>query len=333
MHASHGVNTTTPNPITYFHRSLPPLPSLKRRPPSPVKKLQCATSLRTETMFRRCSTLHYCLSSMPHHCFSSTPHRCISISPEAGEVSSLPPPLLPTATPCLCSQPPRVPIFTPLPPRRLRSTAAAPSSLYCCRAVVTPLFPRPSSLRHTRVAIAPSHSRRRRSLTLASRLRRHTRVSVALGSSADLANQETVQKVCDIVKKQLALPEGSIVTGESKFAALGAVLQLNMANVLLEKGIDLNAEDEEGFCADVAEVLVKKGADVEARSMKVNSVGAKDEEHENKGKDESCEAAESRASEREDATDEVCHVQMRLLVSVTVVLKLALEKYMKSLMN
>ncbi|XLR56200.1 hypothetical protein HN51_010520 [Arachis hypogaea] len=36
------------------------------------------------------------------------------------------------------------------------------------------------------------------------------------------ANQETVQKVLDIVKKQLALPEGSSVTGESKFAALGA---------------------------------------------------------------------------------------------------------------
>ncbi|RYR58289.1 hypothetical protein Ahy_A05g023963 [Arachis hypogaea] len=32
---------------------------------------------------------------------------------------------------------------------------------------------------------------------------------------------------------------------------------------------------------------------------------ATDEEHENKGKDESCEAAESGASEREDATDEV----------------------------
>ncbi|RYR71809.1 hypothetical protein Ahy_A02g006031 isoform A [Arachis hypogaea] len=32
---------------------------------------------------------------------------------------------------------------------------------------------------------------------------------------------------------------------------------------------------------------------------------ATDEEHENKGKDESCEAAESGASEREDATDEI----------------------------
>ncbi|QHO25478.1 putative alpha-mannosidase I [Arachis hypogaea] len=31
----------------------------------------------------------------------------------------------------------------------------------------------------------------------------------------------------------------------------------------------------------------------------------RDEEHENKGKDESCEAAESGASEREDATDEI----------------------------
>ncbi|XP_017435468.1 acyl carrier protein 1, chloroplastic isoform X1 [Vigna angularis] len=36
------------------------------------------------------------------------------------------------------------------------------------------------------------------------------------------AKPETVQKVCDIVKKQLALSEDSTVTGESKFAALGA---------------------------------------------------------------------------------------------------------------
>ena len=34
------------------------------------------------------------------------------------------------------------------------------------------------------------------------------------------------------------------------------------------------------------------------------SILLQDEEHENKGKDESCEAAESGASEREDATDE-----------------------------
>jgi len=36
------------------------------------------------------------------------------------------------------------------------------------------------------------------------------------------AKPETVKKVCHIVKKQLALPEESSVTGESKFAALGA---------------------------------------------------------------------------------------------------------------
>jgi hypothetical protein len=36
------------------------------------------------------------------------------------------------------------------------------------------------------------------------------------------AEPETVQKVCDIVKNQLALPEGSDVTGESKFSTLGA---------------------------------------------------------------------------------------------------------------
>lgn len=36
------------------------------------------------------------------------------------------------------------------------------------------------------------------------------------------AKPETVQKVCDIVKKQLALAEDTTITGESKFSALGA---------------------------------------------------------------------------------------------------------------
>lgn len=36
------------------------------------------------------------------------------------------------------------------------------------------------------------------------------------------AKPETVTKVCDIVKKQLALPEGSAVTGASTFSELGA---------------------------------------------------------------------------------------------------------------
>lgn len=36
------------------------------------------------------------------------------------------------------------------------------------------------------------------------------------------AKPETVNKVCEIVRKQLALPADSAVTGESKFQALGA---------------------------------------------------------------------------------------------------------------
>ncbi|KAF8394504.1 hypothetical protein HHK36_020714 [Tetracentron sinense] len=36
------------------------------------------------------------------------------------------------------------------------------------------------------------------------------------------AKPETVEKVCEIVRKQLALPADSAVTGESKFVELGA---------------------------------------------------------------------------------------------------------------
>ncbi|XP_022842462.1 acyl carrier protein 1, chloroplastic-like isoform X2 [Olea europaea var. sylvestris] len=36
------------------------------------------------------------------------------------------------------------------------------------------------------------------------------------------AKPETVDKVCEIVRKQLALPADSAITGESKFASLGA---------------------------------------------------------------------------------------------------------------
>lgn len=36
------------------------------------------------------------------------------------------------------------------------------------------------------------------------------------------AKPQTVEKVCQIVKKQLALPDDSTVSGDSKFAALGA---------------------------------------------------------------------------------------------------------------
>jgi acyl carrier protein len=36
------------------------------------------------------------------------------------------------------------------------------------------------------------------------------------------AKKETVDKVCDIVKKQLAVPEGTEVVGATKFSDLGA---------------------------------------------------------------------------------------------------------------
>lgn len=36
------------------------------------------------------------------------------------------------------------------------------------------------------------------------------------------AKPETVEKVCQIVQKQLALAPGTEISGESKFAALGA---------------------------------------------------------------------------------------------------------------
>lgn len=36
------------------------------------------------------------------------------------------------------------------------------------------------------------------------------------------AKPETLEKVCHIVKKQLALPENATVAGHSKFADLGA---------------------------------------------------------------------------------------------------------------
>lgn len=36
------------------------------------------------------------------------------------------------------------------------------------------------------------------------------------------AKQETVEKVCEIVKNQLALPEDTTVTGETKFVDIGA---------------------------------------------------------------------------------------------------------------
>ncbi|XP_020227193.1 acyl carrier protein 1, chloroplastic [Cajanus cajan] len=59
------------------------------------------------------------------------------------------------------------------------------------------------------------------------------------------AKPETVKKVCDIVKKQLALPDESAVNGESKFAALGADSLDTVEIVMgLEEAFGISVEEE-----------------------------------------------------------------------------------------
>lgn len=48
------------------------------------------------------------------------------------------------------------------------------------------------------------------------------RFKLTMSNVSNQAKPETVEKVCEIVKKQLALPPTTEVSGESKFAALGA---------------------------------------------------------------------------------------------------------------
>ncbi len=59
------------------------------------------------------------------------------------------------------------------------------------------------------------------------------------------AKQETVKKVCDIVRKQLALPDDSEVTGESKFSTLGADSLDTVEIVMgLEEEFGISVEEE-----------------------------------------------------------------------------------------
>ncbi|PHT58827.1 Acyl carrier protein 1, chloroplastic [Capsicum baccatum] len=80
------------------------------------------------------------------------------------------------------------------------------------------------------------------------------------------AKPETVDKVCEIVKKQLALPGDSVVCGESKFAALGADSLDTVEIVMgLEEAFGITVEEENAQtiatvqdAADLIEDLVAK---------------------------------------------------------------------------
>ncbi|KAI3723061.1 hypothetical protein L2E82_34378 [Cichorium intybus] len=82
------------------------------------------------------------------------------------------------------------------------------------------------------------------------------------------AKPETVEKVCDIVRKQLALKDDISVSGESKFAALGADSLDTVEIVMgLEEAFGITVEEESAQtiatvqdAADLIEKLCEKSA-------------------------------------------------------------------------
>ncbi|XP_027153207.1 acyl carrier protein 1, chloroplastic isoform X3 [Coffea eugenioides] len=81
----------------------------------------------------------------------------------------------------------------------------------------------------------------------------------------DQAKPDTVQKVCDIVRKQLALPAETELTPDSTFASLGADSLDTVEIVMgLEEEFGINVEDENSEnittiedAADLIEKLVQ----------------------------------------------------------------------------
>ncbi|EXB81218.1 Acyl carrier protein 1 [Morus notabilis] len=82
------------------------------------------------------------------------------------------------------------------------------------------------------------------------------------------AKPQTVEKVCDIVRKQLALPAETELTPESKFSALGAD-SLDTVEIVMsleeEFGINVEEESSENIttvqeAADLIEKLVQSKA-------------------------------------------------------------------------
>lgn len=80
-----------------------------------------------------------------------------------------------------------------------------------------------------------------------------------------MAKPDTVQKVCDIVRKQLALPAETELTPDSTFASLGADSLDTVEIVMgLEEEFGINVEDENSEnittiedAADLIEKLVQ----------------------------------------------------------------------------
>ncbi|KAL5205740.1 hypothetical protein ABZP36_033949 [Zizania latifolia] len=76
------------------------------------------------------------------------------------------------------------------------------------------------------------------------------------------AKKETVDKVCDIVRKQLVLPEGTEVSGASKFTDLGADSLDTVEIVMgLEEAFKITVEESSaqsiGTVEDAAELIDK----------------------------------------------------------------------------
>ncbi|XP_066355806.1 acyl carrier protein 1, chloroplastic-like isoform X1 [Miscanthus floridulus] len=67
------------------------------------------------------------------------------------------------------------------------------------------------------------------------------------------AKKETVDKVCSIVKQQLALPDGTALTGESKFAELGAD-SLDTVEIVMGLEEAFNITVDETSAQDIATV-------------------------------------------------------------------------------
>ncbi|KAE8698219.1 Acyl carrier protein 1 [Hibiscus syriacus] len=81
------------------------------------------------------------------------------------------------------------------------------------------------------------------------------------------AKPETLEKVCGIVRKQLALPEDSSVTGESKFTALGADSLDTVEIVMgLEEEFGISVEEE---CPTYCHRSRCSGSDREARGEEI----------------------------------------------------------------